>query len=54
MDQKLYHEVLELRNMIDMLEMPLRGSAGLSQADLERVIEEAQALVAKLLTYHSI
>jgi len=52
MEQKLYQEVQELRNMIEMLEMPLRGASGLSQQDLERIIEEAQTLVAKLLTYN--
>ena len=51
MQQRMYGEVQELRDMIEMLELPLRGEGTLTQTKLESVIEEAQGLIAKLLTY---
>ena len=48
--QGLDGEVDELRSMIDLLNKPLRAGP-LSQDGLEDVIEEAQALIAKLLTF---
>ena len=50
--QGLHGEVGELRGMIDMLQKPLR-IGNLSQDRLEDCIEEAQVLIAKLLTYGS-
>ena len=49
--QGLYAEVGELRGMIEMLKSPLQSAGNLSQAQLEGIIEEAQLLIAKLLSF---
>ena len=49
--QGLESEVKELSGMINILKAPIRSHHNLSQSQLEGVIEEAQALIAKLLTY---